>query len=265
MTCSVDGCTKNTPYTDWTVCETHNGYRGPAHGKGWTMYLGDCVELLPTLGPVDHVVTDPPYNERTHTKARNGFRGRHEIPFASLSSFDFVQSLLKIASRWTIAFCALEQLGAYEAAAGPRWIRSGFWRRPDGCPQFSGDRPGQPGEGLAIMHGKGKKRWNRGGHHAFWTCGVERDDRGHPTQKPVDLMLAIVEDFTDPDETVLDAFAGSGTTGVACLRRGRRFVGIERDAKYFHLACERLRAEESGSTLKAQRAGQAPLFGIERP
>ena len=74
-------------------------------------------------------------------------------------------------------------------------------------------------------------------------------------------MLELVELFTDPGESVLDPFAGSGTTGVACLRLGREFIGIERDPKYFALACERLRAEEAGSTLQAARAGQAALFG----
>jgi site-specific DNA-methyltransferase (adenine-specific) len=74
-------------------------------------------------------------------------------------------------------------------------------------------------------------------------------------------MLALVADFTDPEETILDPFAGSGTTGVACLRLGRKFIGIEKDPTYFALACERLRAEEQGSTLQAARAGQMALLG----
>lgn len=74
-------------------------------------------------------------------------------------------------------------------------------------------------------------------------------------------MLALVADFTDPGETILDPFAGSGTTGVACLRLGRKFIGIEKDPTYFALACERLRAEEQGSTLQAARAGQMALLG----
>lgn len=83
----------------------------------------------------------------------------------------------------------------------------------------------------------------------------------HPTQKPIALMLELVSLFTDPDETILDPFTGSGTTGVACLRLGRKFIGIEKDPTYFALACERLRAEEQGSTLQAARAGQLPLLG----
>jgi len=74
-------------------------------------------------------------------------------------------------------------------------------------------------------------------------------------------MLELVEAFTDPDEIVLDPFAGSGTTGVACLRLGRRFIGIERDEKYAAAATERLAAESKGLDLRAARAGQLSLLG----
>jgi site-specific DNA-methyltransferase (adenine-specific) len=95
-----------------------------------------------------------------------------------------------------------------------------------------------------------------------WTCNVDGSavDAEHQTAKPLALMLDLVELFTDAGETILDPFAGSGTTGVACLRLGRTFIGIERDPVYFKLACDRLRAEEQGSTLKASRAGQEALF-----
>jgi site-specific DNA-methyltransferase (adenine-specific) len=73
-------------------------------------------------------------------------------------------------------------------------------------------------------------------------------------------MLSLLADFTDPGEVILDPFCGSGTTGVAALRLGRRFIGIEKDSKYAALARDRIAAEEQGSTLQAKRAGQEPLF-----
>ena len=76
-------------------------------------------------------------------------------------------------------------------------------------------------------------------------------------------MLRLVELFTDPDDLVLDPFCGSGTTGVACLRLGRRFIGIEKDATYAAVARERLEAESKGLTLRDARAGQLPMFGGE--
>jgi DNA modification methylase len=78
-------------------------------------------------------------------------------------------------------------------------------------------------------------------------------------------MLQLVEQFTDPGETVLDPFCGSGTTGVACLRLGRRFIGIERDERYVALSRERLAAEVQGHSLRAARAGQIPLFNASKP
>lgn len=88
-----------------------------------------------------------------------------------------------------------------------------------------------------------------------------REERGsHPTQKPVGVMQWVLELATKPGDVVLDPFCGSGTTGVACIRLGRRFIGIERDAKYADVARERLEAESRGLTLRDSRAGQTSIF-----
>jgi DNA modification methylase len=207
------------------------------------IFHGDCREILPQLDAVDHVITDPPYDDKTHAGARTGGDGSVilEIGFAPVNSdVWFVPLMLQLSRRWVLCFCSLEQLGDYRNAAGEMWVRAGFWRRPDGAPQFTGDRPGQPGEGIAIMHRKGRKAWNGGGHHAFWEYGIERSRRCHPTQKPEALMLAQIGQFTDAGETILDPFMGSGTTLVAAKRLGRKAIGIEREKKYCDLAIERL-------------------------
>ncbi len=82
------------------------------------------------------------------------------------------------------------------------------------------------------------------------------------TPKPLGLMLELVELFTDPNDLIIDPFAGSGSTLVAALRLGRRAIGIERDPKYHALIVDRLAAERDGSTLRDARAGQGALFGI---
>ena len=74
-------------------------------------------------------------------------------------------------------------------------------------------------------------------------------------------MLELISLFTNPGDLVLDPFCGSGSTGVACLRLGRRFIGIEKDEKYAQLAHERLTAEAAGLDLKDHRSGQIGLFG----
>jgi site-specific DNA-methyltransferase (adenine-specific) len=93
-------------------------------------------------------------------------------------------------------------------------------------------------EAIAILHREGRKHWNGGGHHAVWVCNVEHGE--HPTQKPLKLLLDWVTKFTDKGETVLDPFMGSGTTGLACMRLGRNFIGIEKRPDYFALACRRM-------------------------
>jgi site-specific DNA-methyltransferase (adenine-specific) len=206
------------------------------------LLLGDCLEILPTLGPVDAVVTDPPYDAKTHKGARYGFRATSsEIPFSPIEPAAIVPALLAVSKGWVLAFCALEAYGDYKAAAMDCWVRAGFWRRVNGVPQFTGDRPGQPGEGIAIMHsGRTKKQWNGNGHHAFWESPIVSGGP-HPTTKPVDLMGRLVRLFTNAGETVADPFMGSGTTLVACAKLGRRGIGIEIDEGYFNIACERVR------------------------
>jgi len=73
-------------------------------------------------------------------------------------------------------------------------------------------------------------------------------------------MLALIDEFTDPGDLVFDPFAGSATTGVACVMRGRRFIGCELQDRYFDIACERLRATNEGQTLEARQAGQQTLW-----
>jgi site-specific DNA-methyltransferase (adenine-specific) len=119
-------------------------------------------------------------------------------------------------------------------------IRVGVWVKNDPAPQFTGDRPGTGWESLLIMHPSGKKRWNGGGRPAVWRTNICKNGNEHPAQKPVELMAALVSDFTDAKESVLDPYMGSGTTGVACMNLGRYFIGIEREPKYFDIACRRM-------------------------
>jgi len=86
----------------------------------------------------------------------------------------------------------------------------------------------------------------------------------HPTTKPIALMCELVSLFTDPDDVILDPFAGSGTTGVAALRLGRRAILIEKDPAFAMIAVERMTAEGRGSTLRDLRAGQVAMFGGKR-
>lgn len=226
-----------------------------------TLYLGDCREILPALGMVDAVITDPPYGRKTHEGARtrldaNGKETGDEIlvNFASISCDDFLalsQSLVTMTTRWVVMTCEWRYAALIEEVGLPL-VRLGVWTKPNGAPQFTGDRPATGWEAVAILHREGPKRWNGGGKRAVWNIPAEPGE--HPTQKPLALMRQWVELFTDQNETILDPFMGSGTTGVAAVNLGRKFVGIEIKPKYFNIACQRI-----------EEATRQPDLFIEQP
>ena len=218
-----------------------------------TLYQGDSMDILPTLGKVDAVITDPPFDEKTHKGADRTFS---DIDFAPLvSASDLASKLIALSDGWVICFCAFEQLADYKLGAGASWIRAGIWDKVSNMPQMTGDRPAQGGEALAIMHRPGRKIWNGGGKAAIWRHLVERGEKQHPTQKPVTLMIELLELFSQPRALILDPFMGGGSTGVAAIQLGRKFIGIEREPKYFDIACKRIE----------QAHAQGQLFQPERP
>lgn len=257
----------------------------------WAVLATSCAEVLPSLpaDAVSHVITDPPYSKHVHSLQRRMLRGaggraaedgkrRGEVGPAALG-FDALSPELRalcgrefsrLAQRWILVFSDEESRHLWQAdleAGGARHVRCGVWHKLAGLPQLSGDRPAVAHEAIEVAHAAaGRLRWNGGGHHAFWNHAIATDrngtgDRVHTTQKPLSLMLELVEQFTDPDEVVLDPFCGSGTTGVACLRLGRRFIGLEVDAAMAATAHARLSAETQGLSLRAARAGQLSLLG----
>lgn len=264
----------------------------------WTVIHADCLDVLPCLPErcVQHVIADPPYSEHVHSKSRRGASlpdasgGDHygesrgggaclsrarELGFPPITLEQqraLATEAKRFCQRWVLIFSDLEGVGAWRAelvGAGLQHVREGVWIKLGATPQFTGDRPAAGAEGIEIAHPPGKKHWNGGGSHAVWTHPIVLDrakdgaTRLHTTQKPLSLMLELVELFTDPGDLVLDPFAGSGTTGVACLRLGRRFIGIEKDETYAKVARERLEAESQGQSLRACRAGQLGLFAPE--
>jgi site-specific DNA-methyltransferase (adenine-specific) len=204
---------------------------------GATLYFGDCRDILPTLPTVDAVITDPPYDDKTHSGHLSSAADRQELGFDKLDDFPgLVDSLVGLSHRWVVMTCATSH--ALEAQNRSDFVRLGVWIKPNGAPQFTGDRPGTGWEAVAIFHRNGKKRWNGGGHHAVWQANIVSGN--HPTEKPIQLFSKWVQQFTDANETILDPFMGSGTTGVAAIQMGRKFIGIEREPKYFDIACKRI-------------------------
>ena len=235
---------------------------------GITIYHGDCREVLPTLCAIDHVLTDPPYtadvylrmkalrtNQGSGTLKRLGLLDGGAIQKMSAGAIGSVDELIEPCSveiarlirRWAVVFSCVESTHRWKAAlesAGLRYVRTGAWVKPDAMPQMSGDRPGVGFEPCTIVHAQGPMRWNGGGHSALWTFGTCKVDRpDHPCPKPEPLMQALVSQFTDDGDTILDPFMGSGTTLTAAKRLGRQAIGIEIEERYCEIATNRLRQE----------------------
>lgn len=204
------------------------------------LYLGDCLAVLPTLPKVDAVVTDPPYG--LGKKMKGGTWG------ATDDSSGFLEWDLEISQEWIHAILRLNIPAIiwggnyFKVPASRCWLS---WNKVNAVPTMADfelawtnlDRP--------------SKRID---------LPVGRVEFGHPTQKPLPLMewcLGFVS-----AETVLDCFMGSGTTGVACVRRGRGFIGVEKKPEYFEIAKNRIQAELNRMPLfeKKEAVKQVELF-----
>jgi DNA modification methylase len=204
-----------------------------------TLYLGDCFEIFPTLGKVDAVVTDPPYNFST---SQNGVK--HELWADAVNSAFWYSELLK------------REISLFDPQGGTIWqflnwktfipiqkaaFDSGLkinsllvWDKKTLGPEMKGVRPSY--ELCALILTGEAKILNRSLNDVWSIQSTAKPH--HPAEKPVELLRKIVLETSGG--TILDPFMGSGTTGVACAELGRKFIGIEINEKYFDIACKRI-------------------------
>ena len=185
-----------------------------------TLYLADCMEVLPTLDRVDAVITDPPYGigfGKKHTKwsaNRNVVLGDWD---KDITNVDFLVDIAESVTIWGGE--------RFELPITRGWLT---WVKPDAAPTFSST----------------EFAWsniNKPARHFIYSIGATNGERvGHPTQKPLALMKWCINQCKNNPEYILDPFMGSGTTGVAAIEMGRKFIGIEREESYFNIACERI-------------------------
>lgn len=178
-----------------------------------TLYLGDCLDILPTLDKVDAVVTDPPYPDYyvDEYKYHDGILGQ-------LVNFPCKQLVF-----WTTKV-------DFPLSYSARHV----WDKKTGCGS----------EYEFIYERNGNKNYKVIRHYlinsdvaASFTGDVWT---GHKSQKPINLMIELLKSYFNQGGTILDPFMGSGTTGVACVKLGRKFIGIELEEKYFDIACKRI-------------------------
>lgn len=210
---------------------------------GVTLYQGDCREIMPALGRFDAVVTDPPYEFAASggglfRASRAGWM--NAIVDSSLhQGFDHTIVNSSICDS-AVIFCHNDQLVTLIPWLNEQFGRFAlcFWHKENPMPVAN--KHYVPDTEIYIH------AWNENGFPSgslkeksrWFLAPVGRNHNGHPTEKPLELMRKILRNVRG--EEVLDPFMGSGTTGVAAVKLGRQFTGIELEPKYFDIACRRI-------------------------
>jgi len=198
-----------------------------------TLYLADCMDVQPTLGRVDACLTDPPYGIKADSTMAKQSGQQYGKAAAQKSTYmatewdeeplsgDLLQMVLQSAPKvilWGGNYFALPPTSC--------WL---IWDKENGQNNFADCEMAWTNLPKAVR--LKRHMWNG----MLRKNGEERC--GHPTQKPVEVMTWCLEQVPDA-KVVLDMFMGSGTTGVACVKMGRKFIGIEREPEYFDIACK---------------------------
>lgn len=216
----------------------------------------DCLKVLPLLevGSVDAVVTDPPYGigmVAFDDSFDAGVAGFIASPGAVAAVFHSPRRVIEFAKRvdgWSFERLLWMHKTADIAAPWRGWCMNS--------------------EAIAIFSRGSHLGWPKAETYRSDTYSVGPWERaGHPNGKPLAVVLDLARRLTKPGWVVLDPFMGSGTTGVACIRTGRKFIGIELDPGYFRIACDRIRRELDtylGGPMFAPKADNPELFQEEK-
>jgi len=219
-----------------------------------TLYLGDCLEILPTLEPVDLTFTSPPYNMGVQSGAyanmAEGYAGKSD----DLPDDEYVDWQKAVLRRlWLLTYpkgaifynhkmLIRDGVALLPTRLVPEFVhirQQIIWNRRGGVnknPAFFCQE-----HELILLLAHPPFRLISRSHSAIgdvWDAGIEVRSLGHPCPYPVTLPWTAIR--ATHAETVLDPFMGSGTTGVACAQLGRKFIGIEIEPKYFDIACRRI-------------------------
>ena len=210
-----------------------------------TLYLGDCRDILPTLGRVDAVVTDPPYGLK-EAAGKNNSRGNLAVAkdygcrsWDDEPITDKHIEMMAAAGRWNVIFGG----NYFNLPPSSCWL---VWDKLNGDNDFADCELAWTNLNKAVR--RIQYRWNG-------MLRQNNEPRGdHPTQKPVGVMKWCIGLLPVDCKTILDPFMGSGTTGVAAINLGKTFFGVEREADYFDVSCRRI-----------DQAYKQPDFFVQQP
>jgi site-specific DNA-methyltransferase (adenine-specific) len=218
-----------------------------------TLILGDCREVLPTLGRVNCIITDPPYSARTHAghdggavTTRDG-AARQALGYSALDAAgcdELARTFTEAAEGWIVWMTdhTLAPTIASGLASRDRYVFAPLpYFHAGRSVRLTGDGPSSWTDWIICARTVRQVRW--GTLPGGYVAGAGWNDKQHMGGKPTALMVELVGDYSRHGDLVCDPFMGSGTTGCAAVRMGRRFVGVEIDPTHYETALRRTEAE----------------------
>jgi site-specific DNA-methyltransferase (adenine-specific)/modification methylase len=205
-----------------------------------TLYLGDCLEIMPKLPRAQAVITDPPYGVGLEYGA--GVDDSEEAGIARMTAFIDAAVTMSDVVLTTVGRFSIE-VALYKLRP-PKWRlcwRKGITSRPSPV-GFTDWEP-------IFVYGEGSV--HRHAHDLFDAPPEKMGAHGHPCPKSEAWARWLIAKFTEAGDMVCDPFMGSGTTGVSAIHAGRKFIGIEINQDYFEIACRRIGAAASQGRLFA--------------
>lgn len=204
---------------------------------GITLYHGDCREVVAALPQVDLLLTDPPYLLSANGGGIGGQR-QYMTDIRGHLDAGFDIAILDRFPNW-ICFCGKGQLKELLAATGDRVWGLVTWNKPNPTPLCAGNYL-PDAEYIVHAYQSGRLFGEYRDKSRFITHPVEKNGFDHPTVKPLAVVGKMINLGSEPGDTVLDLYCGSGTTLVAARDRGRKAIGVEREERYCEIAAQRL-------------------------
>lgn len=217
--------------------------------KDCTLYCGDCMEVLESMStPVDAVITDPPYKMEIHGR---GFAAKRDyykkLDYGTDIGFElsaaYYEKLLKLLTEVNMLFFCNKlmklDIENYAVQAGYTFDELVMCKK-NPSPLTNNQWLSDKEFAVHIF----RKCAVKGSYDTKCTWFIDNNYKdsavNHPSPKPIYILDRIIKNMTLPDDTVLDTFMGSGSTGVSCVKNGRKFIGIEISQEYFDLSCSRI-------------------------
>lgn len=206
------------------------------------LYHGDCLEIMKEIpdGSVDMILCDLPYGEVNQQSGGLRILDRGVADICDIDLDILIAQLCRVCHGSFYIFCGTEQISQIIKNFKSEGIttRLGVWEKTNPSP-MNGERLWLSGLEFCVFARRSNSTFNEFCKKALWK-NVSGASKIHPTQKPIELMERLIRASSNSGDIILDCTMGSGSTGIACKRTNRSFIGIEKELEYFNIAKKRI-------------------------